>query len=144
MKKIMFLLAAVIFSTVMFAQDRKMSELKTNQLPKGVTDFLSQNLPGAKITRAGKIEEKSELTYVAVVEIKGTKHAYLFDKNGKFKGKGDHLFNNQNQNGSVKPASSGSATPAREATHVALPPVKTEPAKQAPKAPASETAAPKK
>ena len=58
MKKILFVVIAVIFSVIVYAQDRKMSEIKTSQLPKGVTEFISKNFPGATIYRAGKIEEK--------------------------------------------------------------------------------------
>ncbi len=97
MKKVLFFMMALLLTTVMYAQDRKMSELKASQLPKGVTDFITKNMPGATITRAGKIEDKSEVNYVAVVEMKGSKHAFLFDKDGKFKEKGDHLFNNKGQ-----------------------------------------------
>jgi len=122
MKKVLFFMMAILLSTVMYAQDRKMSELKTSQLPKGVTDFIAKNMPGATITRAGKIEDKSEVNYVAVVEMKGSKHAYLFDKDGKFKEKGDHLFNNKGQ------APAGKAAPAKamdpKAAPAPKPPVK--------------------
>ncbi len=134
MKKIVFLLVAAILATMVFAQDRTMSELKVSQLPKGVTDYISKNLPGAPITRAGKIEEKGEVTYVATVDVKGSKHTYLFDKNGTFKGKGDHLFNQPAKPAVDKSANTPGTTPA------ALPPVKT----GAAKTPAADAPAPKK
>lgn len=87
MKKVMFLLIATMFSMVVFAQDKKMTELKPNQLPKETTKWITQNAPGGTVVRAGKIEENGVLTYVAVVENKGQKHAYQFDKDGKFSGK---------------------------------------------------------
>ena len=128
---------AVILSSLMYAQDKKMSEIKINQLPKGVADFVKQNLPGGTITRAGKIEDKSEVNYVAVVEVKGTKHSYLFDKDGKFKGKGDQL-NNKN----TKAAPANTLTDPKAAS--AKPPVNTQGAKQDPKAPATDASVPKK
>ena len=82
---------AAMFSMVVFAQNQKTTELKPSQLPKETTKWITENIPGGTITRAGKIEENGVLSYAAVVENKGQKHAYLFDKDGKFTGKGDHL-----------------------------------------------------
>jgi hypothetical protein len=78
---------AAIFSVATFAQEKKMTELKTDQLPKETTKWVTQNAPGGTIVRAGKIEENNVVTYVAVVETKGQKHGYQFDKDGKFLGK---------------------------------------------------------
>ena len=141
MKKVQLFFVAAILSTMMYAQDKKMSEIKINQLPKGVADFVKQNLPGATITRAGKIEEKNEISYVAVVEVKGTKHSYVFDKDGKFKGKGDQLKNN-NQNNASKTAPANTINNPKAAP--AKPPVNTQDAKQDPKAPATDVSVPKK
>jgi hypothetical protein len=96
MKKMMLAAVAAIFAVFVFAQDKKMSELKISDLPKGVSEYCEKNF-GGKPVRAGKIEEKSTVTYVALVDMKGTKHAFLFDKDGKFTGKGDHLFNAKTQ-----------------------------------------------
>lgn len=92
----MLLAIGAIFSILVFAQDKKSSELKVSDLPKGVSEYCEKNL-GGKPVRAGKIEEKGSVTYVAMVESKGTKHAFLFDKDGKFTGKGDHLFATKTQ-----------------------------------------------
>ena len=133
MKKTTFLFIALILSAVIYAQNVKTAEIKPSQLPKGATDYIAKNIPGGSITRAGKIEEKGEVIYGAVVEVKGTKHYYLFDKNGAFKGKGDQMFNSL----LAAPAKSPPANP------VALP--KTAPApKQAPKVPGVEVTIPKK
>jgi len=87
MKKLILFLLAAMFSMAMYAQDKKMSELKPEQLPKETTKWVTDNVPGGTIVRAGKVEENGVLTYVAVVESKGQKHSYLFDKDGKFNGK---------------------------------------------------------
>ncbi|MEI7661810.1 MAG: hypothetical protein WCK34_06425 [Bacteroidota bacterium] len=142
MKKLLFLFVAVVITLSVNAQDRKMSEIKSSELPKGVTDFLKQNMPGATITRAGKIEDKSELNYVAVVESKGVKHAYMFDKTGKFKGKGDHLFNNNGQSPVTKPPTTILTDPKN--SPAPKPPVKTETLKQAPKVAPAGVSVPKK
>lgn len=88
-----------------YSQDRKMSEIKASDLPKGVSTWINDNLPGGKITRAGKIEEKGTVTYAAVIEAKGRKHSYLFDKDGKFIGKGDNV------SAAPKPATTGTTGP---------------------------------
>jgi YD repeat-containing protein len=111
MKKIMFLFIAVVLSTMMFAQDKKMTEIKTAQLPKSVTDFISKNFPGGTVTRAGKIEEKSDVSYVAVIENKGTKHAYQFDKDGKLIGKADNMMKPQDTKQVPKPAATETVPP---------------------------------
>ena len=117
---------AAMFSCMVFAQDRKVTELKSSQLPKETQTWITKNIPGGTITRAGKIEEKGVLTYAAVVELQGQKHAYLFDKDGKFAGKGDNLFGGKGQ------------------PPVAKPPVKTQEAKPATKPAATDNAATKK
>jgi hypothetical protein len=123
MKKIMLLMIAAMFSMVVVAQDQKTTELKISQLPKETTKWIANNIPGGNITRAGKIEDKGVISYAAVVETKGQKHAYLFDKDGKFTGKGDHMF---------------------KTTPATTPPVKTPATKPATKPTATEVAAPKK
>ena len=95
MKKIIAIAFALLISAFVFAQDKKMSELKISDLPKGVSKWVETSMPGGKIVRAGKIEEKGTLSYMAAVEFKGSKHSYIFDKDGKFVGKGDNLVNSQ-------------------------------------------------
>ena len=107
----------------LYAQDKKVTEIKTNQLPKAVTDFIQKNMPGAIITRAGKIEDKNETTYAAVLEHKGTKHSYIFDKDGKLVGKGDHLLNSNTKIPATKPAAAGTVTDPK-AVPATNPPVK--------------------
>ena len=92
MKKVLTFLAAILCSTMMIAQNPKITEIKTNQLPKAVGDYVSKNLGNGTVTRAAKVEENGTLSYLAMVDMKGQKHAFLFDKDGKFTGKADHLL----------------------------------------------------
>ena len=130
---------AVMLTAVLYAQDKKMTELKTTQLPKEVTDFIAKNMPGSTITRAGKIEDKGVVSYVAVLERQGTKHAYQFDKDGKLIGKADHL----NLSG-AKPVKASTVTDPAQAAPAAKPPVKTNTSNPAAKASATQSAVPKK
>ena len=110
MKKMMLVAIAAIFSMFVFAQNKKMTELKVGDLPKGVSEYCEKNL-GGKPARAGKIEENGTVTYVAMVDMKGTKHAFLFDKDGKFTGKGDHLFSTKTQPAPTKAPAPVEAAP---------------------------------
>ncbi len=89
---LIILLLSFMFTAGLYAQDKKMSEIKVSQLPKGVSEWVSKNIPGGSITRAGKIEENGGLSYVAMVDIKGQNRAFVFDKEGKFIGKGDNVL----------------------------------------------------
>ena len=89
MKKIVVILAAVLISACVYAQ--KTDVIPASKLPKATTDYISDNLPGAKITKAAKVEDKGVLTYNVDVDIKGHKHLFIFDKDGKFLKKGDAL-----------------------------------------------------
>lgn len=89
MKKIILLLIAITFSGLVTAQERKISEIPVNQLPKGVSSYVNEMLPGSKIIQAAKVVENSGTSYIAVVNVNGKNHAYQFDNNGKFKGKPD-------------------------------------------------------
>jgi hypothetical protein len=123
MKKLMFLIFAAMFSVAIFAQDKKMTEIKTSQLPKAVSEWVSQNIAGGSITKAGKIEENGVLSYVAMVDMKGQNRAFVFDKDGKFIGKADNVL---------------------KANPVAKPPVKDTEAKPATKSAVPQNPAPKK
>ena len=94
--------------------------MKIKDLPKEVSTFITKNFAGGTITRAGKIEEKGDVSYLAVIERAGTKHAYQFDKEGKLIGKADNILSTAKP-GEVK------TTPA------AKPPVKSGAATQQPK-----------
>ena len=123
MKKVVFLMIAAMFSLAVFAQDRKVTEIKTNQLPKAVAEYVTKNLGGGAITRAGKIEEKGVTSYMAMVDMHGQNRAFLFDKDGKFLSKGDDLL---------------------KSARTATPPVKVVEPASGVKTPAASTPAPKK
>lgn len=56
-------------------------EIKTSELPQGVTDYVTKNHAGAKITEAAKITDADgTVTYEAEVG----KSDLIFDANGKF------------------------------------------------------------
>lgn len=89
MKKILLSLAAIMITTIMFAQ--KSTDIPVSKLPKAATAYITDNLPGTTITKAAKIEDKGVITYSATVDVKGKKHLFIFDKDGKFLKKGDDL-----------------------------------------------------
>ena len=90
MKKITILLAILLISVCVYAQ--KTTVIQASKLPQATTDYISDNLPGAKITKASKVEDKGVLTYSVDIEVKGHKHVLIFDKDGKFLKKGDALI----------------------------------------------------
>jgi hypothetical protein len=89
MKRIVIAITAILFSGFVFAQ--KTTEISVAKLPKAATNYIKNNLPGATIARAAKVEDKGVLTYNVSVDIKGKKHLFVFDKDGKFLKKGDAL-----------------------------------------------------
>ena len=80
----------MMFSTLIFAQ--KSTEIPASKLPKATTDYIKDNLPGTKIDKAFKVEDKGVVTYNVNVDVKGKKHLFIFDKDGKFLKKGDDLI----------------------------------------------------
>ncbi|MCK9423192.1 MAG: hypothetical protein M0Q38_11405 [Bacteroidales bacterium] len=140
MKKSLLFFVAVLFAIVCFSQNQKLVDIKTSQLPKGAIDFVKQNLPGAQIVRAAKMDDKSGTTYVAVTEIKGKKFAYQFDKEGKFLGKADHLVKAQTQGTVAKPPAAGTTIDRKQpVTPMSKPPAKAGETKPVPATPAAET-----
>lgn len=56
-------------------------EIPVTELPKGVTEYLEKNLPGARIKESAKIvDSNGAITYEAQIG----KTDYLFDKDGNF------------------------------------------------------------
>ena len=108
MKKILITFAIILISTVLFAQ--KTTEIPVSKLPKATTDYITDNLPGAKIVKAAKVEEKGVITYNVGIDVKGKKHLLIFDKDGKFLRKGDELIN------SNAPKDKPAAKPAQKPT----------------------------
>lgn len=89
MKKILIAIAALLVSTFVLGQ--KTTEIRASKLPKATVDYLANNLPGSTITKAAKLEDKGVITYNVTVDVKGKKHLFIFDQNGKFLKKGDAL-----------------------------------------------------
>ncbi len=89
MKRTLMILASLFAVTFLFAQTK--TEIKTTDLPKAAVKYVKDNLPGATITRAFRMEENKVISYGTVLDIQGRKHILIFDKNGNFLKKGDNL-----------------------------------------------------
>jgi len=114
-----------LFTMVCVSQNQKLVDIKQSQLPKAALDFMKQNLPGAPVIRAAKLDDKTGITYIAVTQIKDKTFAYQFDKEGKFLGKADHLLKAQTQGSGTKPATAGTTTDSKKpANPPSTPPVK--------------------
>jgi hypothetical protein len=90
MKKTILFISAMLFSVYIFAQ--KSTEIAASKLPQATTDYIKDNLPGTKIDKAYKVEDKGVVTYNVTIDVKGKKHLLIFDKDGKFLKKGDDLI----------------------------------------------------
>ena len=91
MKQITLILAAILISACVYAQ--KATEIPASKLPKATTNYIADNLPGATITKAAKVDDNGVLTYNVGIDVKGKKHLLIFDKDGKFLKKGDDKIN---------------------------------------------------
>ena len=82
MKKLVLTFIVALMATFAIAQTK--TEVKSADLPKKVTDYITQNMKGFTIDKAYKMENKGESSY-AVIVMKGTeKHKMHFDKDGNF------------------------------------------------------------
>ena len=109
MKKIILLIALIFIASGLNAQ--KLTEMNVSKLPKATTDYIKENLPGAKIVRAVKADDKGVITYNVGIDIKGRKHMLVFDKDGKFLKKGDDLVKSDVAKPKTSPAPAKPATP---------------------------------
>ena len=123
MKKFMPLILLAMFSIATVAQT--ITDITVSQLPKATKDYISQNMPGGKITRAVKIDDKGTLKYGAQIETGGRKHILIFDKGGNFLQKGDNLKGNNT--GTTPPV--GSAKPGQSKAPGTNPPPSGQPSK---------------
>ena len=89
MRKIVLALASVILSFTVIAQ--KMTDVKFSGLPEQVGKYIKDKVPGAKMVKAVKIEDKGSVKYNVAIDLKGKKFVYVFDKNGKFLKKEDDV-----------------------------------------------------
>lgn len=95
MKKVLLLPVAFIFFSGVFAQ--KITEVKTRDLPKPIEKYINDNMPGASIFKAVKLDDKGTPTYNVAIDVHGRKHILVFNKTGKFLKKGDDLVNSANK-----------------------------------------------
>ena len=89
MKNILSLAIAVLFPIILFSQDYE--EIKAKELPKGVHEYLTKNMPGATIARAARGIEQGQTIYAAVIEVGTDKRVMIFDKDGAFLRKANSL-----------------------------------------------------
>jgi uncharacterized protein YdeI (BOF family) len=83
MKKVLVTFMVALFATVVLGQTK--TELKTADLPKNVTDYITLNMKNSTIDKAFKMDNKGEITYKVVLLCKGNEKKILhFDKNGNF------------------------------------------------------------
>jgi hypothetical protein len=97
MKKVLLMLVAILFATVIYAQ--KTTEIKAKDLPKATSEWVTTNMPKATIEKAVKLEDKGTVTYNILLNTNGSKHILIFDKDGKFLQKGDNLYKNTGSGG---------------------------------------------
>lgn len=95
----------VLYPLFLFSQDYV--EIKTSDLPKGVHEYVTSNMPGGVIARAVSGTEQGQTVYAAVIEFRGNKRVMVFDKEGSFLRKADNL----SSSASESPAMSNTANP---------------------------------
>ena len=102
MKRIFAIFITLLFATAIFAQTR--TEIKIDQLPKKVTEYITKNLPGAKTERAMKEDDKGVISFYTLNSIADQHHILVFDKDGNFLKKGDNIFKESQKSNPPKPA----------------------------------------
>jgi hypothetical protein len=101
MKRIFAIFITFLFATVVFAQTR--TEIKIDQLPKKVSEYITKNLPGAKTERAMKEVDKGVISYYTLNSLSDQHHILVFDKDGNFLKKGDNIFKESQKSNPPKP-----------------------------------------
>jgi hypothetical protein len=101
MKKIVLMVALLLPAVVLLAQEQKDAPVKAkteksentqinpSQLPKNVNNYITTNLPGAKITKATRNPGSQDAMYQVSVDLKGKEHSLIFDKDGNFRKMGE-------------------------------------------------------
>jgi hypothetical protein len=82
MKKAFLIFVLAIFSTLLFAQTK--TELKTTDLAKPISEYISKNFNGFTIDKAFKIDTKGVITYNVCVSKDKLHEMITFSKEGKF------------------------------------------------------------
>ncbi len=82
MKKVLMIFFLGIFSSLIFAQTK--TELKTNELQKPISEYISKNFTGYTIVKAFKVDAKGIITFDVCVSKDKNHEKLFFDKDGKF------------------------------------------------------------
>jgi hypothetical protein len=82
MKKALLIFILGVLSTVIFAQTK--TELKTSELQKPISDYISKNFTGYNIVKAFKVDAKGVITFDVCVSKDKNHEKLFFDKDGKF------------------------------------------------------------
>ncbi len=88
MKKVLLMVVAVVFTTVIFAQTK--TEVKVNDLPKSISSYITKNMEGFNIEKAFKVVNNGVQTYDVLVKKGDLKHFVAFDKDGNYIKKADN------------------------------------------------------
>ncbi|MBE0646230.1 MAG: hypothetical protein IH596_00430 [Bacteroidales bacterium] len=82
MKTFYSIILLLAFPLIIFSQDYE--EIKTSELPKGVRDYVTTNMPGGEISRAVKGTDQGQTVYGTVIDFRGNKRIMIFDNEGNF------------------------------------------------------------
>jgi len=82
MKKAFLIFFLAILTSVIFAQTK--TELKTSELQKPISEYISKNFTGFTIDKAFKVDAKGVITFDICVTKDKTHEKLFFDKDGKF------------------------------------------------------------
>lgn len=81
MKKVLVTFMVALFAAVVLGQTK--IEIKPVDLPKGVKDYIHQNMKDYTIDKAFKIDNKGEVIFSVIVQKGKDKQTLQFDKNCK-------------------------------------------------------------
>jgi hypothetical protein len=92
MRKLLILITFLVSVVVLQAQHAKEAtapkshkkEIAASKLPKKVTNFITLNLPHAKITKVIKQRSVPAEKYLVYIQIKSRHHMLVFDKKGEY------------------------------------------------------------
>jgi hypothetical protein len=82
MKKLIVLMFAVLFVGYASAQTR--TQVKTNDLKKEITAYITRNYAGYAIKEAFKVETNKVITYEVIAQKEASKMTLVFNDNGGF------------------------------------------------------------
>ena len=71
-----------LFSTLIFAQTK--TELKTSELQKPISEYITKNFSGYSIVKAFKVDAKGVIMFDICVSKDKNHEKLFFDKDGKF------------------------------------------------------------